>query len=392
MSAAMKIFFLTAMLMVGLSSCGSNDGGRSEPARPQFQGDLVEKANSLYSAKNEAWFYTCDFSQKDKVFLLAAAVEANRENIVKIKAELISKSPNVKVITLNGFDFIDLVIKTVQPDVWQKSTYSWAAVYAQYLEIKNDPMSPFWLEINAQVRSLILEDSFRIESLSHPSVRRQSENEILSAFAEIEKCYLDSSCISLNFSPNALSWLKEGPAHRRILSRMNLNDTVENKRADIGFLFADIGWAARRFRVVKNSSVKVDGNTLVVPLDVSILAADSENFIKTIEAAWSGLGLTVKVVNSWDGYTVKIDSTPGERAFVSYDRKLMQLYSPARLTTVNHEFGHVLGLPDTYYTSFNEINCEYIDESNDADIMSTSSTGSVLPSHVQKLKDTYGLK
>lgn len=76
-----------------------------------------------------------------------------------------------------------------------------------------------------------------------------------------------------------------------------------------------------------------------------------------------------------------IAENPGERAYVSFARRIMQLFAPARLTTIDHEFGHILGLMDTYYN--------YVDEYNRSDIMSMK--GRVLPEHIQSIKAAYGL-
>lgn len=67
----------------------------------------------------------------------------------------------------------------------------------------------------------------------------------------------------------------------------------------------------------------------------------------------------------------------------------MQLFNFSRLKTAIHEFGHVIGLTDEYYTSWDTTKCSYVDEYNGGNLMSDSFTGKVLPEHWQLIKKTY---
>ena len=222
----------------------------------------------------------------------------------------------------------------------------------------------------------------------HPGTRRSDKDKILNIFSIIDKCYLNSTCTSLVFSSDEEAWLREGLYHSEVLSKLKNNESFESNRKAIEFLYYDIRWSAQRFGFYKNSTISVQNNVLIIPIDISILALDYQTFIDDLEKTWSVFGLKIKISNSNAGYKVKISNEPGERAYVSHREKLMQLYAPARFSTVEHEFGHIIGLRDTYYTSYDQSTCEYVDDYNEGDIMSDSG-GKVLQHHIDKIKQAY---
>ncbi len=392
----MKKLLILGQVLLALSSCTPGDGGGSSnalPVHPEFQGDLTQKAHELFNQDNENFLYSCDRQWKSQILEVASALEGNKQNIIEIRKNNVSKNPDAKVTLLNGYSFIDFGPKVDSMDLWETEPYSWKQVYSLFLQIKNNEMDPKWAAVNSDARSLILEDSDRIIYAKHPGTRRSDKSVILSVFEIIKKCYQSESCISLNLE-NLVNenWLREGVYHSYILSRFNSSDSFEAKRKRIKFLYGDVGHSAERFGFHKNQLVKTEGNGLIVPLNLAILGNDAHVVTELLQKRWSTLGLDLKVVNSMDGYQVEISNQPGERAYVNHSKKLMQLYSPTPLNTVEHEFGHVLGLVDSYYTSFDQNSCEYIDEFNRADIMSNPSSGNVLQAHIQQIKNSYEIK
>jgi hypothetical protein len=59
--------------------------------------------------------------------------------------------------------------------------------------------------------------------------------------------------------------------------------------------------------------------------------------------------------------------------------------------TVAHEFGHVLGFADHYYSVWNDRNCYYSQSSGTGDIMSNSDRGLVTARHWEILEKAYPL-
>ena len=81
---------------------------------------------------------------------------------------------------------------------------------------------------------------------------------------------------------------------------------------------------------------------------------------------------------------------PNNRSFVNFNLKEINLFPFTAVRTVAHEYGHVLGFDDHYYTVWNSEKCEYHAQYNEEDIMSDSETGDVTNLEWQTLLDKYG--
>lgn len=373
-----------------LASCNSSSSGPTtpEPVRPTYEGDLVKLSREVYEPEDSWYLYDCDVKQKQMVLEISAALEKNKENIIALKKQQLAKNSEAKIITLNGFDFIDWPSNEF-PDKWEEERYSWTEIYDIYLKIKDDPNNSNWIYVNSAARSLIFEDQYRIEYSYHPSFSLKYKENILRAYKVAEKCFKDESCTSIVLESSDETWLRQGKYHNYIFENMNSSESFERRRKRLVFLYKDMAYGASRYEVSLNDSIKVEGDTLRVPLDLEILGDDAKVVLDLLEKTWAVHGLNLKINNSKDGFKVYISDTPGERAFVNFTKHFMQLYTPGSFLTVEHEFGHVLGLPDSYYTSFDQRTCEYVDEYNSGDMMSAK--GKVLPSHIEQIKKTYGL-
>jgi hypothetical protein len=129
-------------------------------------------------------------------------------------------------------------------------------------------------------------------------------------------------------------------------------------------------------------------------MDLSILGGAASRFIEIIEKAWNVDGeKTVRIeakTRPAPSYLLNVSDILGGRAFVGHaEGGSMQLFNYSRLKTAAHEFGHVMGLKDEYYTTWNSSNCSYSDEGNAGNLMSDSFTGKVLPAHWQEIKKNY---
>lgn len=128
-------------------------------------------------------------------------------------------------------------------------------------------------------------------------------------------------------------------------------------------------------------------------MDLSILEADDRSFINFVESNWNiSIDYKIKIVSHklpLPSYLLKIDTIPGGRAFVLHSLKEMHLYNYGYDKTIIHEFGHVLGLRDNYYTYWDPLKCVYVDQFNPADLMSDSSQGTVLNEHWNAIKKAY---
>lgn len=381
---------LLSLLFLSLTACNSKSNPPAvAPTRQTYEGDLNQLSHQIYEQEDPFFLYDCDNRQKQMVYEISAALEENRDKIIALKSELVTNNTNNKIVTLNGFDFIEQTNK-VYPDEWVQDRYSWTGIYKTFLQIKDDLKNPKWVYLNSSARSLILEDNKRIDSASHPGFSRANKDSILRVSKILSDCFDDENCTNITLQPDDEAWLRQGKNHSYCLDVLTDDYySFEVKRRKIKFLRNDISYGASRYGFEINDSIKVENGTLIVPLDLEILGEDADTFTDLLENTWGVFDLKLKVINSKDGFKLNISKTPGQRPFVNFNRRVMQLFEPSTLSAAKHEFGHILGLEDTYYTSFDQNTCEYVDDSNAGDIM--SDYGQVLPVHIEQIKKAYGL-
>lgn len=80
---------------------------------------------------------------------------------------------------------------------------------------------------------------------------------------------------------------------------------------------------------------------------------------------------------------------PNKVSYVDPQKAEMHLKGSFRVATFAHEMGHVLGLPDEYYTVWDADKCEYQVWSQKGNLMSNSFGGRVLPHHIERLREIY---
>jgi hypothetical protein len=71
------------------------------------------------------------------------------------------------------------------------------------------------------------------------------------------------------------------------------------------------------------------------------------------------------------------------------ENKTVTLFPNVKARSIAHEFGHVMGFNDRYYSVWNAAACEYKVQNSEEDIMSNSNYGVVLDEHWQDLARYY---
>lgn len=384
-------FYCTLLILSNACTPSSNTPSSNDSIKPIFTGDLEKKALEIYNDP-QGVFYTCDLRLKSTAIEISRILESQRANIQEL---IVSKiNPDVfETVKINEYPFLKAKAESPSENQWKEYAEGWDDAKQMYESLKHDLKNPRWINLNALARSLIVEDESRIMYAQHPGLRRELELMITETVEKLIQCLDISTCVDPMLTEAQLAWAKKSPYFNDLDSWIKDDqETFENRRKYLNSMYRLIGGSARRFNIVKNPLILKDGQTLIVPMDLSVFGNEMEIFSSYIEKTWSHYGLIIKIINQpIDSFKVQISNNPGERAYVSRSQKLMQLYSPTRLTTAAHEFGHVLGLRDDYFTSFDTETCKYHDQYNLGDIMSNSSTGKVLPEHIQKIKQLYDM-
>jgi hypothetical protein len=130
-------------------------------------------------------------------------------------------------------------------------------------------------------------------------------------------------------------------------------------------------------------------------MDGEILSADEKSMVESIiESTWKNDQNLFEL--EWGSKSTHPDlftilfkrNEPGQRPYVSASEKTMNLFPMNRVRSIAHEFGHVLGVDDHYYTIWDETQCSYTQETNSEDLMSDSTSGEVTPEEWNSLLKT----
>jgi hypothetical protein len=217
----------------------------------------------------------------------------------------------------------------------------------------------------------------------------------------VDTCVGDPKCLPIDLQKR----LSAGPL--RILNETKLykalskwvleaEDTVQSrKRLETLKLWVDndVNFVSpRRTVAVKRLSA---GN-FEVALHAGALAGIESQVADFIAEIWSPLGRQIRVrwaenlesVDSLVPFQFDLVKSQG-RGYVSYSEKKIVLPQVIQYATLHHELGHVLGLPDGYYTTFDSKTCTYTQHSRAKDLMSSSSSGGVLDEHWSALEALY---
>lgn len=283
-----------------------------------------------------------------------------------------------------------LTEKPASVDKWETSVESWKVIEQIYNEIRNTPTDRRWVGLNSYVRSILLDDRSRVLNGVNFYLTRADFPVLPQVKEALDACEADQTCLQPAFSPDAAALVSRNLYYQQFAAK--LTEGSDNRKYITRWKkWVDFDLADSSF--IKNDSLTVPAGstTLVVQMNAGALGGYESILSSIIEPVWSQHGITVDI--DWVGhanvFSIVVNEDIGGRAFVRYKDKTMNVADGVRDTTIAHEFGHILGLPDEYYTVWNRDTCEYTYETNAGNIMSQSSSGAVTPAHAEKLKGTY---
>lgn len=387
-------FLLGALLFA--AGCGSKkqDPAVASTDRAPFVGDLGQLAISVYGKENEEYFEPCDFANKDKVLEIASVLEAKRSEIEALSKKSETGS-DASFTQLGRFKFLNAKASAKPPEnKWVSDTWEWQEIFRFYEKIKNLPVDNNWMRLNSVVRSCIVDEQDRLSSHAFMGISHDSAPTLKVIADQADLCLANQACTSLNLSAEQTEFLANSGEYKFILGSLGEPGTTdERKRKLINLFDEDIKHDVGRFEMHSYKEARIEDKTLIVPIDVSVFAEDAGKFIDWVEKNWNvDSEYKVKldpIKKPAPGFEVKVGDEIGNRSFVQRGKNLMQLYNHTRMKSLAHEFGHVLGFRDEYYTVWSKKSCTYTIETNPGDLMSDSETGTVLPKHWEQLKKTY---
>ena len=388
----MKNFVLLFSVLF-LAACGKSNQAENIVDRRQIHtisdGELNKSVEAVLSSE---WTESCDHVASPMMRELTQALDSKVSEINQFASHL-PPSKTFKMVPFGSSQLKDYVSLPESKDEWTTDAESWTGVYALYLENKDKPMNRAWLQLNAGVRSLILNDQKRVLYGVNQELHHDSGNKLESLKSKIDACVLNLNCILPAYSKEDDQFV-DGVSfysyYRSKLAKTNdravlvkFQKRVEGDLGDFGFEL--------------NSSIKVTKNgtsaILNLSFDGSVFTPEQKNQLQGyIESIWNSGDLSVKI--QWQDLASNIFKiffdlgNPGERSYVMFHKQEVHLFPFTRTRSVAHETGHVLGFPDHYYPTWDSENCVYLTESNSGDLMSDSA-GKVTISEWEMLKSKY---
>lgn len=388
---------LPFLLLVTACSGGGSGGDRTADNErgEQYLGELDKKMSELYRQENEPYLKKCDHDWKERALEISRALESRRGEIETFYKQHLENTSKDKFdyIEMGTYTFLQNKQPVVGEDRWDTYSYSWQQAYQKYIQVKDLPVNKDWASLNFYVRGMVMDEERRIERGSNTGLSKDAGPTVQAIYNKVKACYEDNACTLPTLTRSELLFLDQGDegyfsgqlfynssrysfSELRDLVRKLLNYTKRNYQ---------------RYEFRPSDIAVVNGNTLEIPMDLSTFGEAAQKFASYVESVWNNAAdFSIRIVQKnrpAATYLVSVDKLVGGRAYVL--DKDMQLYDLDDMKVLPHEFGHVLGFRDNYYTTWESSTCTYNSEANDGDIMSNHEGGQVLPRHWEDLKKAY---
>jgi hypothetical protein len=394
-SEVLFCLFLVSTLMACSPASKNSKEGSADFGSPKktFEGELNKEVRSIFSAENELMFDPCDFQNRQKIFEIAEALEKNRPAIEQYGKSLVAQE-ETSYTKIGPFQFANPAVETPAENKWSDETWSWAEIIKDYEAIKKEPVGKQWFSLNRYVRTIIPSDSYRLVDRGFLGMSRTSGPVMFAIKKTVDQCWATPLCVKPSLNAEQIKFLSHSGSFKLYFPVFDSKTmTHTQKRAQLKKFQETVAVHAQRFDLKLDPNARTEGKTLIIPLDLTAFKEGSRDAATEMEKAWnmdSEFNVKIEEIKKpQPGFIVQVGEEVGGRASVSRDRSVMKLYNLGKLTTMHHEFGHILGFEDNYHTLWDRKSCAYQLEFNSTDIMSDSTSGKVLSTHWEQLKKTY---
>ena len=388
--------------LVCLASCGSKD-----PPTPkgEFQalhsqplvGGLVEAVNELYSKDNNV--HECDLQQKDVRLKIAEALDSRAQEIAALSKNLPTNPKSIYKIVPMPPTLVrepNPSIPVVEKAGWNKESWGWMSIDEMFQKIKDTPTDRNWINLDSEVRSQMTDERGRMIDWFDYEIDKDSEAPLKKLNEEVDRCLKDSECSQPKFSNESLAFTSQNYILGYFVRRLQRSDLGSSaKRSSLKNFSYRLDNDLSRYSFNKNESVIRSPNELQLSVDARVFKDSQDQFRNYVESVWTSPSLKLKLnfvsIEAFPKvFEVLLGTTSGDRSYVSPSSRKVHLFPLVRSRSIAHEFGHVLGFPDHYYTVWKASKCEYEVQFRADDLM--SSDGSVLPEEWDELSRNYPLQ
>lgn len=379
-----QILISSLLFLAGCGHSESSDHGFG-PLHETITGSVVEAVADIQGGK---YAEDCDRKFSGLQNEIATQLDARAQDIVRVANTDVPPERKINV----GPTFMTKTSVAPGADRWVSSSNSWQHIFAHYQAIKSTPTNADWVSLNRSVRRILVDDRARAVNgvdtgLDHAAAPRlQALRELL------EGC--TRGCILPQLPSDLQDFVQRNLRLRGAWYRATHESDAEKKQKALASMLTCVKTDLKRYQFHVNSTVKLSEAELQLML-ASVPFQGSETQLNSfIEDIWQNSHIKVRV--KWQPETISgifhllLDLTqPYSRAFVNWNKQIVQLYPGVNTRAVAHEIGHVLGFTDHYYTLWDHVACSYTIEENQGDLMSSHLGGQVTSADWQELLRHY---
>lgn len=373
---------LVAIVLIAQSSgCAKSDPHTELSLDRAAEGSILPHVEKLHAHTTPE---ACDrdVETRQMQLELAQAIDSRTPEIQELTGQ-IQPDRHWHRASLGPIHVLERVSRPKFHPGWQKYVTDWKDIYAFYKRIKNKPTDESWLALNSEVRAIILDDQYRLKGMNF-SLDQNSGPLLASALRPVSECLKDSKCTKPAFSRHDREFLSRFHIYRDWLKTLDQEGEVEKKRKTIQDLHDWVSDDYERYLFRPNTLLKRSSQKeLRISLSPGPFSEVRERLASYIESIWSSEELSIRI--DWidptfpEVFRFIVENAVGGRSWVNKRERLIHIYDEVTIGTLAHEFGHVLGFADHYYTVWNPESCTYTHHLDDSDLMSNSRKGVVTP-------------
>ena len=390
---------LLLLLALALAGCAKEDKTRLQQGEPEIThaalvGSISTNVQSLYESP---WKEPCDEKYREKLQEIAAALDGRAEAIRNFQSAGSGTSSSYRVVRM-GKTYVREKASPPSPKPgWGDEIYSWQDNIEYYEKIKNTPVDKYWVSLNDAVRGMLLDDVGRVVDGFNYDLDQSMQPQVEELKATLDACLANAGCTMPDFKPALVAFLKSQPTFGPFFGNLQRQDDPTKRREQVEKFKRRVDSDIRRYDFRINPAVKqVARGQFELPLDLGPFADVPDQLRRYVEGEWQGSGY--KLTLRWkdqrdypDVFRILLGEQMGQRAYVSYSDKVVQLYPNVRARSIAHEIGHVLGFRDLYYTVWNPDKCHYVVRTKWSSLMGDPEDGVVLDEEWQELAKYYPL-
>lgn len=396
-SAPMKSQLLVLSLsglIATLSACGKHDEpSHFEVGQREYKEALLPLIEKFEKAEHLG---PCDRKLLPKMKEMAIALDARKEQI-DAYAQSLPLSDKYRRVKVGPLVVRELKVPPVPREGWQSDRYGWNEYIRNYEEALKQGDNSDWAFLNRVIRGIIVNDEDRIVYGMAYNLDHDFPGELRRIRGIVQTCAQRPDCKTVEMTSAEFAWLRARTDYPDTVDQAHdpvLNPATYSQRLRALLNIIDYELSAYDVTARRNQAVTRKGDILTLPLYVTEPFANvTKELAGYIEPLWTSDRLKLKIDWKFElsdlVFKVLLGEGQGARSMVSRRRKEIVFYSDLRERTFPHEIGHVLGFPDRYFSIWHEESCEYEDQTNEQDLMSDSSLGSVTAESWEELLQAY---